>query len=65
MTKVVDEFLHENDILMHAVDEALVTGRLNEATGYAHKLMDRLLTLTKIADTQVFHCGPAPNEADI
>ena len=40
-------------------------GRLDEAVGYAEKVESQLLDLIKIADTQVFHCGPPPNEDDL
>ena len=64
-TKIVDEFLSENNILLQAIDEATVAGRLDEATGYAEKLQDQLLMLAKLADTQVYHCGPPPREEDV
>jgi hypothetical protein len=64
-TQIVNEFLAENDLLLQAMDEAMVAGRINVATGYAEKLQDQLLMLVKMADTQVFHCGPPPHEDDL
>ena len=64
-TKIVDELLFENKLWLQAIDEATIVGRLDEAVGYAEKVESQLLDLIKIADTQVFHCGPPPNEDDL
>ncbi len=64
-TKIVDELLAENELLLQAVDEATLTGRVDEAAGYAEKMQEQLIMLVKLADAQVFHCGPAPREEDV
>ena len=64
-TKIVDEFLFENKLLLQAIEEATLVGRVVEAVDYAEKLQERLFELTQIADTQVFHCGPPPSEEEL